>query len=249
MVRTEALTKHFIDPKQGTVKAVDGITFEARPGEIVGLLGANGAGKTTALRMLSTVLRPTSGRAEVAGHDVAIEPELVRAKIGFLSNSTAMYGRLNPREALEYFAGLYGLFGSSAKSRIDTIIDRLQIGSYQDRLCDKLSTGQKQRVSIARAMLHDPAVLFFDEPTAGLDVVMSQSVMEFVEEQRDEGKTIIYCTHIMSEAERLCNRVEVIHEGKIRASGSVEQLKTETQSSTLEHAFLRLVEYKTAVAS
>lgn len=160
-----------------------------------------------------------------------------------------MYGRLTPREALEYFAGLYGLFGAAATNRINAIIDRLQIGSYQGRLCDKLSTGQKQRVSIARAILHDPPVLFFDEPTAGLDVVMSQSVMEFVEEQRDVGKTIIYCTHIMSEAERLCNRIEVIHEGKIRASGSLAELKAQTDTATLEQAFLKLVEYRPGVAA
>ncbi len=243
MVRTESLVKHFADPKQGLVKAVDGVSIEASPGQIFGLLGANGAGKTTMLRMLSTVLQPTSGKAWVAGFDVEKDPQKVRAAIGFMSSSTALYGRLNPKELLEYFGGLYGLEGAKLKERVAYVIERLQIGEFVDRYCDKLSTGQKQRVSIARTMIHDPEVMFFDEPTAGLDVVMSQSVMEFIEEARDVGKTVIFSTHIMSEVERLCDHIAVIHEGVIREEGTVGDLLAVTNEKNLEQAFLKLVEY------
>ncbi|HEY0865757.1 MAG TPA: ATP-binding cassette domain-containing protein [Fimbriimonas sp.] len=244
MVRTIDVAKHFTDAKRGVVKAVDGVTMEAMPGSIVGLLGVNGAGKTTLLRILSTVIKPTHGRAEIAGHDVATHPELVRANIGFMSNSTALYGRLTAREMLEYFGGLYGLRKVELKKNLDEVIDRLQIGPFADGLCDKLSTGQKQRVSIARTILHNPPVLFFDEPTAGLDVVTSQTVMEFIEGARDAGKTVVYCTHIMSEVERLCDQVYVINEGRIMGVGSVQDLKHQTSEQSLEKAFLRLVRYQ-----
>ncbi|HSI72585.1 MAG TPA: ATP-binding cassette domain-containing protein [Fimbriimonas sp.] len=247
MVRTHELKKHFRDGKTGIKKAVDGISFEAKPGRIFGLLGVNGAGKTTTLRMLSTVIRPTEGKAEVAGFDVVQDSEKVRANIGFMSNSTALYGRLTAREVIAYFGGLYGLSGSELKQRLDYVTDKLQLGEFADRLCDKLSTGQKQRVNIARTILHDPPVLFFDEPTAGLDVVMSQSVMEFIEEARNQGKTVIFSTHIMSEVERLCDDVAVIHDGVIRGEGSVQDLKDQTGEITLEKAFLKLVEFRSEV--
>jgi sodium transport system ATP-binding protein len=246
MVRTYDLKKHFQDPKQGVKKAVDGITFEALPGRIFGLLGVNGAGKTTTLRMLSTVIQPTAGKAEVAGFDVVEHPHEVRANIGFMSSSTALYGRLTAREVLTYFGGLYGLQGKALKYRTDEVIAKLQIDEFADRLCDKLSTGQKQRVNIARTIFHDPPVLFFDEPTAGLDVVMSQAVMEFIEEARDSGKTIVFSTHIMSEVERLCDDVAVIHDGIIMGAGSVEDLKTQTHQPTLEKAFLEIVKFQPA---
>lgn len=243
MVRTEALSKSFFDPKKGEVRAVVDVSIEAHPGRIFGLLGVNGAGKTTLLRMLSTVLRPTSGRAEVAGVDVVADPGRVRASIGFLSTSTALYGRLSAREVLEYFGGLYGLQGEALRQRMELAIETLRLHEFLDRLCDKLSTGQKQRVSIARTILHDPPVLFFDEPTAGLDVMNSQTIMEFIEGARQNGKTVIFSTHIMSEAERLCDDVTVIHEGTIRGRGSVEQLKSQAGEISLEKAFLKLADY------
>lgn len=241
MVQVEGLKKHFTDAKRGLVKAVDGVSFEARPGEIFGLLGVNGAGKTTTLRMLSTVIVPTGGRASVAGFDVVKEAEKVRAGIGFMSSSTALYGRLTAKEMIAYFGGLYGLQGEHLKERLDYVINKLNIHEFADRLCDKLSTGQKQRVSIARTILHDPPVLFFDEPTSGLDVVTSQTVLGFIEEARDSGKTVIFSTHIMSEVERLCDHIAVIHGGVLKGGGTVESLKTETQMPTLEKAFLHLV--------
>lgn len=242
MVQTHDLAKHYRDPKGTVVKAVDGVSITAQPGEIVGLLGANGAGKTTLLRMLSTVIQPTRGNASINGYDVVSHPEDVRRSIGFMSSSTALYGRLTAREVLEYFAGLYGLHNAKRKARVDEVIDLMRIGEFADRLCDKLSTGQKQRTSIARCILQDPPVLFFDEPTSGLDVIMSQEVMRFIETTRDQGKTVIYCTHIMSEAERLCSKVYVLHDGTVRGVGSVEEIKTLAQETTLERAFLRLAE-------
>lgn len=241
MVQTHDLRKEFTDAKRGVVRAVDGISVMAHPGKILGVLGVNGAGKTTFLRMLSTVIRPTSGTASVAGHDVVKDSEKVRASIGFMSNSTALYGRLTGNETLDYFGGLYGLEGKRLKERKDFVIETLQLSEFLDRLCDKLSTGQKQRVSIARTILHDPPVLFFDEPTTGLDVVTSQTILEYIEKTRDEGKTVIFCTHIMSEAERLCENVVVIHEGIVCGEGSPQDLMAKTDSPNLERAFLHLV--------
>lgn len=244
MVVVEGLAKHFKDQKGNIVKAVDGVSFQAEPGKIFGLLGCNGAGKTTALRMLSTIIKPTAGSATVAGISILDHPEKVRAQIGFMSTSTALYGRLQSREVIEYFGGLYGLSGAKLKQRVDYVVEKLQIDEFADRLCDKLSTGQKQRVNIARTILHDPPVLFFDEPTAGLDVVLSQTVMEFIEEARDMGKTIIFSTHIMSEVERLCDHVAIIDKGKLHGEGTVEELKSQTGEESLEKAFLKLVSYE-----
>jgi sodium transport system ATP-binding protein len=241
MVCTQDLAKYFKGPKNTTVKAVDGVTLEAAPGKIMGLLGINGAGKTTLLRMLSTVISPSRGSAQVAGYDIVREPQAIRANIGFMSSSTALYGRSTAKEMIEYFAGLYGLSGNRLKERVQFVIDKLEIDEFQDRLCDKLSTGQKQRVSIARTIVHDPPVLFFDEPTAGLDVVVSQTVMRFIEQVRDQGKTVVYCTHIMSEVERLCDDVAVIHNGIVFGQGSVNSLKEQTGQPSLEKAFLHLV--------
>lgn len=247
MIVTQGLTKRFVDNKGGTVVAVEDLSLKAHPGRVFGLLGCNGAGKTTTLRMLSTVLTPSAGTASVDGLDVMKEPGAVRARIGFLSTSTALYGRLTARETLAYFGGLYGLKGADLKRRLDETIGRLEIEPFADRLCDKLSTGQKQRVSIARATLHDPPVLFFDEPTAGLDVVASQAVLEFIEASRDRGKTVVFSTHIMSEVERLCDDVAVIHDGRLVGQGTAEELKVRTGEATLEGAFLKLVNFERAL--
>ena len=239
-VRTVNIAKTFHDPKRGDIKAVDCVTMEAFPGRIFGLLGSNGAGKTTLLRLLSTVIKPTKGSAEVGGYDVVKNPQKVRASIGFMSTSTALYGRSTAREMIAYFAELFGLRGDRLKQRVQFVIDKLEIGEFENQLCDKLSTGQKQRVSIARTIVHDPPVLFFDEPTVGLDIIVAQTVMRFIEESRDQGKTVVYCTHIMSEVERLCDHVAVIHDGIIRGEGTVDDLKKMSGQMTLEKAFLWL---------
>lgn len=244
MVRTDRIGKDFHDTKRGIVRAVRDVSITAEPGRIFGLLGVNGAGKTTLLRMLSTVIKPTEGGASVAGYDVVTQSEQVRASIGFLSTSTALYGRLTGREILQYFGGLYGLESNLVRERIEFVVEKLRLHEFVDRLCDKLSTGQKQRVSIARAILHDPPVLFFDEPTAGLDVVTAQTIMEFIEECRERNKTVVFSTHIMSEAERLCDQIAVIHAGEIRGEGSVKSLMESAGEPTMERAFLKLVDYR-----
>ncbi|MBA3725013.1 MAG: ATP-binding cassette domain-containing protein [Armatimonadetes bacterium] len=241
MITVDSLTKHFVDSKRGIVRAVEGVSFESQPGEIFGLLGANGAGKTTLMRMLSTVITPTSGSATISGYDVVRDAAQVRRNIGFMSSTTALYTRLTAKEMIVYMGRLYGLGGRDLDRRVAEVIQMLQIADFQHRLCDKISTGQKQRVSLARTILHDPPVLFFDEPTAGLDVLASRTIMEFIEERRTSGKTVVFCTHIMSEAERLCDRICVLHNGKVAAIGTLDELKTMTGEEGLEKVFLSLV--------
>ncbi|MEJ5170564.1 MAG: ATP-binding cassette domain-containing protein [Fimbriimonadales bacterium] len=248
MVVAESLCKVFRDGRQ-EVRAVQNVSFEARPGEALGVLGVNGAGKTTLLRMLSTMLQPTSGRASVQGRDVATEPQAVRASIGFLSASTAVFGRLTAREMVALFARLNGFRGGELRRRVDDAIERFGIAPFADRLCDRLSTGQKQRVSIARTVVHDPPVLLFDEPTSGLDVLTSQVVLEFVEEACESGRTVLYSTHAMHEAQRLCRRAVVIHNGALVAQGPVDELISQVGAPDLERAFLRWIQADGAQAS
>lgn len=244
MIITDRLGKDFRDPKKGVIRAVEEVSIVAEPGKVFGLLGVNGAGKTTFLRMLSTLISPSRGSGSVAGHDIVKNPEAVRSSIGFLSASTALYGRLTGAEVLEYFGGLYGLSGQNLKDRTNFVTRALRLDEFNDQLCDKLSTGQKQRISIARAILHDPPVLFFDEPTAGLDVVTAQTVLEFIETVKGQGKTIVFSTHIMTEAERICDNISIIHQGRVCSQGTFEEIKTQAGEATLERAFLSLVGYE-----
>jgi sodium transport system ATP-binding protein len=242
MIEAEQLTKCFRDRKRGEVRAVDGVSFRCAPGEILGLLGANGAGKTTTLRLLATLLKPTSGSARIAGHDILAEPQRVRARIGFLSTATALYGRLTAREMVEYFGRLHGLEEAVLQARITALLERLDMGDFSDRRCDQLSTGMKQKVSIARTLVHDPPVMVFDEPTLGLDVMTARTITGFIRECRTAGKTVIFSTHVMSEVEKLCDRVAIIHEGKIRAEGTVACLRERFGPGDLEDVFVRVVE-------
>lgn len=244
MIEVRDLTKAFPVPKGPDVVAVDHITFTVPKGIIFGLIGDNGAGKTTTLRMLSTVIQPTGGSASVNGYDVQKDPESVRRSIGFLSGTTGLYGRLTPIEVLQYFGELYGMERTALKNRIDELVNDLSLGEFIDRKCEQLSTGQKQRVGIARVVLHNPSVLFLDEPTSGLDVQSSQAVMEFIEGARNAGKTVVYSSHIMSEVERLCDDVVILHEGKICGAGSPASLKSQTGEQSMEKAFLSLVGYR-----
>ncbi len=241
MIIAENLTKTFRDRKRGLVRAVSNLSLTCEPGRIFGLLGANGAGKTTTLRMLGTLLEPTSGSASIAGYDVRESPEDVRRSIGFLSGSTALYGRLTAREMIEYFGKLNGMSGSELATRIDELVERLEIGEFQNGRCDKLSTGQKQRVSIARSIVHHPPVMIFDEPTTGLDVMTSQTIMAFIEQCRTENLTVVFSTHIMSEVERLCDHVAIVHRGRIAAEGTVDELHAQTGEKAMENAFLKIV--------
>ena len=242
MIETHNLTKVFRNKKRGEIRAVDGISFRCQPGQIYGLLGANGAGKTTTLRMLATILQPTDGSARVAGFDITEQPEMVRAKIGFLSTATALYGRLTARELVEYFGRLNGLNGGALRRRTDELFALLGISDFADRRCDKLSTGMKQKVSIARTLVHDPPVMIFDEPTVGLDVMAARTIVGFIRDCRDRGKTVIFSTHVMSEAEKLCDTIGIIHNGKLLAEGTLSELRARSGLDDLEEIFVRMVE-------
>lgn len=240
-VSVKALTKTYVDEGRGEVRAVEGIDFACRAGEIFGLLGANGAGKTTTLRMLATLLKPSGGSASVMGFDILAQPENVRRSLGFYSASTALYPRLTARETLAFFARLNGYPESGLGKRVEDLIERFGIAAYADSRIDKLSQGMKQKVSIARTIVHDPPVLIFDEPTVGLDILNALSMQKVLAELRGEGKTLIFSTHIMSEAERLCDRIAIIHGGRIHACGSLEQLREATGQRYLEDIFVHYV--------
>ncbi|MSQ01475.1 MAG: ABC transporter ATP-binding protein [Myxococcales bacterium] len=239
MIVAAGLRKSFVDAEGKPVLAVDGVSLEVRSGEIVGLLGPNGAGKSTTMRMLATLIAPDAGSARVAGHDVAVAPAEVRRSIGYLSASTGLFGRLTPREVLVYIATLQGC--KDAEARAEALLDRFDIRRFSTVPCDRLSTGMKQKVSIARAVVHDPGVLIFDEPTSGLDVLVAQDLFSFLEDARARGRCILYSTHIMGEAERLCDRVVVIHGGVVLATGTVAELRARTGRDRLEDVFVQLV--------
>jgi len=241
VIEARGLTKIFSGKKRGEIKAVDAVTFHCEPGEIYGLLGANVAGKTTTLRMLATILRPTSGTAVVAGYDVLADPQNVRRRVGFLSMATALYGRLTAREMVEYFGRLNGMDGEGLRHAVDEIFSILKMEEFSQRRCDKLSTGMKQKVSIARTLVHDPLVMIFDEPTAGLDVMTARTVLDFVRTCRSRGKTVIFSTHIMSEAAKLCDRIGIIHDGSILAEGTLKELQRRYETADLEEIFVQVV--------
>src|SRR6202162_5025615 len=241
MIAARGLSKRFRDKKSGEIRAADTVSFTCQPGKIYGLLGANGAGKTTTLRMLATILEPTDGTALVFGHDVIEDPEKVRANVGFLSTATALYQRLTAQELVEYFGRLNGLDEATLKKRIDDIFNRLDMNGFRDRRCDKLSTGMKQKTSIARTLVHDPPVMIFDEPTLGLDIMTARTITAFIRECRDRGKTVIFSTHIMSEVEKLCDVIGIIHNGSLLAEGTPMQLREKYQEKDLEEIFVKIV--------
>ncbi len=241
MIEVQNLSKHFWDKKRGEIRAVDGVSFRCQPGQIYGLLGANGAGKTTTLRMLATILEPSAGTAVVCGHDVVEHPERVRANVGFLSTATALYPRLTAREVVQYFGRLNGISDAVLKERVDKIFDRLDMNGFRDRRCDKLSTGMKQKTSIARTLVHDPAVMIFDEPTLGLDIMTARTITAFIRECRDLGKTVIFSTHIMSEVEKLCDVIGIIQGGKLLTEGSLDELRAKYGERDLEEIFVKVV--------
>jgi sodium transport system ATP-binding protein len=240
-VRADALSKIFYDEGRGEVRAVDGIDFECRQGEIFGLLGANGAGKTTTLRMLSTVLRPTSGNAYVMGFSIEDEPEEVRRNLGFYSATTALFPRLTARETLQLFARVNHYPEAGVAERCDNLIDRFGLSDYADTRIERLSSGMKQKVSIARTIAHDPPVLIFDEPTVGLDVINALELQAIIADLRDEGKAILFSTHIMSEADRLCERIAIVHGGRIHACDTLAGLRTATATHYLEDIFVKII--------
>ena len=241
MIHVQHLTKTYEDLSRGAFVAVDRVSFTVRSGEIFGLLGPNGAGKTTVLRILSTVLSPTSGIATVAGYDVAFDPAEVRRRIGFVSNNTAIYDRMTAWEMVEHFGRLHGMTRPELQERLETLFDQMRMNEFRDLPGAKMSTGMKQKVSIARAMVHDPPVLIFDEATLGLDVLVARNLLGVIRSLRNSGKCLIFSTHIMSEVERLCDRIAIMHRGRILDTGTLEELRQRHEQTDFEELFFGLL--------
>lgn len=242
LVRIENIRKVYHGPRGKTVEAVRDASFSVEAGEIFGLLGPNGAGKTTLLRMLGTIISPTSGCCWIDGLSAAEHPNEVRARIGFLSGNTRLYGRLKVSEILRYFGRLYRMDDKVIARRSEELAEMLDMKSFMDQRCETLSTGQTQKASIARVMLHDPPVLVLDEPTAGLDIMTSQSIIQFIRDAKSRGRAIIFSTHYMTEAEALCDRIALIHKGEILAEGTMAELNRQTNTDNLHDAFIALVD-------
>jgi sodium transport system ATP-binding protein len=239
-IRIENLVKVYHDRARGEVRAVDGISFSCHAGEIFGLLGPNGAGKTTTLRTVATVLEPTGGTVSVMGIDTSIDPVAVRRSIGFYSSTTALFPRLTARETLTFFAEINGFRGDVGR-RVEEIVDDLDLGGYADVRVDRLSQGMRQKVSLARTVVHDPPVLILDEPTTGLDVLNAREMRDRIATLRDRGKTVLFSTHVMAEAEKLCDRIAIIHEGGLLGTGTLQELRDRTGERYLEDAFVKLL--------
>lgn len=249
MIVAEHLSKTFYAGRGEAIEAVRDVSFSVSGGEILGLLGPNGAGKTTLLRMLATILTPTSGRSTVCGVCAQEAPQQARKHIGFLSGNTRLYGRLTGREVLRYFGRLYGMDDGAIEERTTHLVGLLEMGPFIDRRCETLSTGQTQRVSISRVLIHDPPVLILDEPTLGLDIMSSQTILSFIRSARERGHTILFSTHYMTEAELLCDRIGLIHGGAILALDTPDALYKQTGTANLQDAFLSLAGADPAVTA
>jgi len=243
MIQVEGLTKIFHDKKRGKIVAVNNLQFDCQKGQVFGLLGPNGAGKTTTLRILATIMLPTKGEIMVNGLDVVRDAAKVRRQIGFLSSETGLYDRFTPRETILFFGRINGMEDKIIEKRMAEIFQNLDMENFQDVRVNKLSTGMKQKLSIARSIIHNPPVLILDEPTVGLDIITAKTVIEYVKRFRDQGKCIIYSTHIMREAEKLCNKIAVIHQGNLIAQGTLEELKKNSSFDDLEEIFFELINY------
>lgn len=250
MIEVEGLVKSFrLNRKQQEaeglptpeVRAVDDVSFTCQPGRVYSLLGPNGAGKTTTLRIIATILKPTSGTVRVGGVNVEDDPTAVRRNLGFLTGSTGLYDRLTPNELVKYFADLNAVPSDTFKHRKDELFTLLDIHGFAQKRIGKLSTGMRQKVSIARTMIHDPEVVVFDEPTAGLDVITANSIIDLIKRCRNDGKTVLFSTHIMGEVELLSDDIGIIHKGKMVYEGRFDALKHEMQSGSLVEEFIRIV--------
>jgi sodium transport system ATP-binding protein len=241
MISVKGLTKYYSDLKRGTFAAVDGVDFEATPGQIFGLLGPNGAGKTTTLRILSTVLHPSGGEVRVYGYDVFTQAAQVRRHIGFMSANTSIYDRMTGWEMVEHFGLLYGMEKKPLHERMEQLFEQLNMQDVRNRLGSKMSTGMRQKVSIARCLVHDPPVLIFDEATAGLDVLVARALLKTILQLRDQGKCIIFSTHIMREVEKISDAVAIMHRGHILTQGTLAELREKHRQEDLEELFFRLI--------
>ncbi|UZQ49518.1 ATP-binding cassette domain-containing protein [Clostridium kluyveri] len=237
MLEIKNISKEFKD-----IKAVDNLSFHVSEGEIVGLLGENGAGKTTTLRMISTMLKPTRGTIEVNGYDVIREPSKVRGEIGILfGGEVGLYDRLSAKENIEYFGRLYGMTQEKINKKVEELIKDLGMEEYIDRKAGKFSRGMKQKVSIARSIIHSPKVMLFDEPSTGLDVSAARIIHEFILKCKSENKIILLSSHSMTEVEKLCDRVIIIQKGRLIEEGTIEQLKKRYNNYNLEEVFIKLI--------
>ncbi|MBN2461826.1 MAG: ATP-binding cassette domain-containing protein [Candidatus Cloacimonetes bacterium] len=242
MIEVKELTKKFPQKEKEELLAVNNLSFTAHKGEIVVLLGVNGAGKTTTMRMLSTVLQPSSGTATIENHDIIRSPQQVRANLGFLSGDTGLYGRLTAREIIFYFGRLYDVKDAAISSRIQELSELLDMSAFLDKKIDLLSTGMKQKVSIARSIIHDPPVMIFDEPTAGLDILTARNIVNFIHNCKAQQKCVLFSTHIMREAERIADRIVMIHDGKLLAEGTWQDFQDETGLKDLDDIFIRFAQ-------
>lgn len=248
MIEAKELTKQFIRTQKKGKKeefyAVDHVSFEAKDGEILGILGPNGAGKTTLLRMLGSLMEPTEGGVVItdkSGEQITKKEDL-KMRIGYLSENTKLYGRFTVREMLTIFGELYGYNKEEMEEKIQFISDLLQMDEFIENRIDKLSTGQKQRTSIARCLVHNPDIYIFDEPTLGLDIISSKAIIDFMKQERERGKTVLYSTHYMEEAEFMCDRIVMINKGKIIASGTPQELREDTKTGNLRDTFFAYIE-------
>lgn len=248
MIQVDRLTKEFPLPLGGKVLAVDGVSFEVKAGEVYGLLGPNGAGKTTTIRMLLGLLQPTSGEAIIGGYRSMTNPDEVKRRVGLVSASAGVYQWLTVREMLLFFADLYGVPIDHATREVERLSRILGITELLDRRCGTLSTGQKQRLHLARSLIHSPPVMLLDEPTLGLDVLGSQVVHEFMSHLRDQGKAVILSTHHLDEAEHLCDRFGLLHRGRLVSEGTLQELQTRTGCRGLAEMFLKLSQTGPALA-
>ena len=240
MIRAHDLHKSF-KTKAGTVNAVSGVSFEARDGQITGLLGPNGAGKTTTLRMLYTLMKPDAGKIEVDGVDPAVDPVAVRRALGVLPDARGVYKRLTARENIAYFGRLHGIPAARVAERVATLSAALDMGEILERQTEGFSQGQRTKTAIARALVHDPRNVILDEPTNGLDVMTTRAMREFLRQLRDEGRCVIFSSHIMQEVAALCDRIVIIAKGQVVAEGSADELRAQTGEDNLEDAFVKVI--------
>lgn len=223
------------------MRAVNGVSFEVNAGEVFGLLGPNGAGKTTTLRIVMGLLRPDSGAVEVGGLSPGVDSASVRSSIGMVSTNDGVYPWLSVREMLMYFADLYAVPLNVARQRLDGLVEKLQLERFIDQRCCTLSTGQRQRVILARGLMHDPPVMLLDEPTRGLDVVGSQTVFEFIAHLKEVGKAVLLSTHRLDEAERVCDRFGLLHRGQLIYAGTLAEIQQATGKEHLTDMFLAMM--------
>jgi len=221
--------------------AVDDVSFTCNPGKVFSLLGPNGAGKTTLLRMIATILKPTSGDVRVCGYSVTDQSEQVRSKIGFLTGSTDLYARLTPEEIVKYFADLHKMDTQQFRQRKEMLFEQLNINDFASKRYGQLSVGMKQKVSIARSLIHDPDVIIFDEPTSGLDVVTADNIVKLIRQCKEDNRTVIFSSHIMSEVDLLCDELAVITNGKLVFNDSMETFRKLSEKKSLTQTFIELV--------